>query len=319
MLKWLLQRFRSAPTPTLPVDLPTVSRQEIEHVWHRPGGMPRVDWLLANAWIQRKRDASSPEAWRRAVMAACLDEVRDTLETDHRRWRSRNVEGLAPCDSRIGKRVTDVAEEAYVVLRRDLQKIRGEHEIPPIAIALIAPTSAYIDFTDSYFPDEGEFATSGGLYLNEGDDAIALIAVNASTTHALAQTIVHELTHHALRGSRLPLWAEEGLTQMMEERVTRVPNFELSRTMQARQQQRWDESTIDEFIGGAAFSSPEDDTQELAYHLAQWIVRGELTRRPDDFFRFLRDCRDRPANVACKLALGAPPAEVVLSALHDHN
>lgn len=306
--RWL---FGGSAGKRVSVDLPSVPREQIAHLLLRPDGLARVDWGMANSWIGRQTGAD-PDAWRRAVMAACLDEVRDSLPRDHRRWRSANVEGLAPLEGRIGPAMAAVAERAFTVLGSDLRVIRGDAPIPPVAIVAIEPNESYLDFTSSYFPDEGAFATSGGLCLNEGEDAFALIAVNAGSRRGCEVTVAHELTHHALRGGRLPLWMEEGFTQMMEERVVHVTNFILNEEMTARQRDHWSEHDIAEFLDGAAFHSPEEDTQELAYHLSQWVVRSELSRRPKEFFRFARACRDRDPDDACQEAIGVSPRELVL-------
>ncbi len=117
MLDWI-RRLRGGPaTPKAPKDLLSVDRAAIGHLWHRPDGLPRVDWQLANQWVEQQKGADGQEhAWRRAVAAACLDELRDSLPSDHRRWRSANVEGLAPLEGSIGPALAAVAERSYKVL-----------------------------------------------------------------------------------------------------------------------------------------------------------------------------------------------------------
>lgn len=298
-----------------PVGLPEIERANAAHLWHSPEGLPRVDWATANAWIPRQSAKHPPEHWRRAVAAVWLDELRDSLAEDHRRWRSQNVEGIAPLAGSVAQAAANTAEHAYEVLTRDLAVIRGKEPIPPIALCLIAPLDSYLTLVSSYLPDEGEFATSGGMYLHEGTDALSLVAVNASGRHQCEQTIAHELTHHALHAARLPIWVEEGFTQMMEERVVGVPNFTLNQEMMDRQHAAWSERDIDEFLSGAGFHCPDDDIQELSYHLAQFIVRSELTRRPKDFFAFARACRDQDPERACTQHLGLTPRALVTGAL----
>ncbi|MFZ4575814.1 MAG: hypothetical protein ACOYN0_15575, partial [Phycisphaerales bacterium] len=163
-----------------PVGLPEIERVHASHLWHSPEGLPRVDWATANAWIAHQSSRHPREHWRRAVAAVWLDELRDSLAEDHRRWGSRNIEGLAPLAGTVAHAAAKTAEHAYEVLTRDLAVIRGKEPIPPIALCLIAPLDSYITLISSYLPDEGEFATSGGMYLHEGSDAVSLVAVNAA-------------------------------------------------------------------------------------------------------------------------------------------
>ncbi|CAN5720864.1 hypothetical protein BH11PLA1_BH11PLA1_11720 [soil metagenome] len=314
MLSWVRQLLGStARDKRALANLPTVDRELVAHLWHSPDGLPRIDWEAANFWIARQPGGREHlERWRRGVMAACLDEARDSLTHDHRRWRSANVEGLAPLAGSIGPDLAAAAERSYTHLRSALKVIRGDAPIPPIALVAIEPQDAYIDFTNSYFGDVGTFATSGGLYLNEGHDAFPLIAIHATGGRHLDAIVVHELTHHALHGAGLPPWVEEGFTQMMEERVAHVRNFKLDRETISRQRECWSRRDIEEFLDGSAFHSLEDDVQELAYHLAQWIVRGELDRRPAEFFRFARACRAQDSAAECEHILGATPRQLVL-------
>ncbi len=294
------------------LDLPSVAREKVSHLWNRPDGLPRVDWSMADHWIAQHADPGRSHGdWRRAVMAACLDELRDSLPQDHRRWRSPNVEGLAPLQGSTGAAMAVVAERSFKSLRKDLRIIRGDDPIPPIAIVAIEPEPSYIDFTNSYFPDEGAFAVSGGLYLSEEASAFPLIAINAHARHGCEAGVVHELTHHALHAAGLPPWVEEGFTQMMEERIARTTNFKLNAEMVARQRELWSEHDIDDFLDGSAFYSPISGVQELSYHLAQWVVRGELTRRPDLFFQFARNCRTTDPEESCQEALGTTPRSLV--------
>jgi hypothetical protein len=311
--RWLQGDVASTAAPK---DLVTLERGRVAHLWHRPEGLPRVDWDMASRWIaEHAPDGADPAPWRRAVMAACLDQLRDELPTDHRRWRSRHVEGLGPMEGNLSPAMASAAERACHALRRDLSMIRDDAPIPTVAIVAITPKASYIDFTSSYFPDDGAFATSGGLYLNTEPDSVALIAVNAAVPWACEAAVAHELTHHALHGLNIPLWIEEGFTQLMEERVTGTCDFTLDPTQAARQRELWHDRDLQMFLDGHAFGSPDGDTQELAYHLSQWIVRSELTRRPGDFFRFVRACRDEDPDLACQRVLGVSQHELVATAM----
>lgn len=292
--------------------LPEVSRERLEHLWRRRHGLPRVDWGMANAWINNRGELGDDmDLARRAVMAACLDEMRDSLTVDHRRWRSAHIEGLAPLEGRLGHALAATADRACAMLLRDLRVVRGDRPLAPIAVVAVEPLSAYIDLTASYFPSAGETATSGGLYLNEGEEAFPLIAISATARHGCEATVAHELTHHALHDMGLPLWVEEGFTQMFEERVTGTTGFALGPEMISRHRAHWDEARLEEFLDGWAFSSARGETQELSYHLAQWVVRSELTVRPKAFFAFVRACGEEEPELACKRMLGEPLEEIV--------
>jgi hypothetical protein len=141
------------------------------------------------------------------------------------------------------------------------------------------------------------------------------VTLPTTTKWAVEGIIAHELTHHALYNLALPLWAEEGLTQMMEERVAGQGGFALDQEMLARHRKRWLSGGVDRFLSGESFRSPLGDEQELAYNLSQLIVRRMLADHPERFFAFLRACRDVDPEEAAKSHLGMECAALVTSTL----
>lgn len=267
---------------------------------------------MAESWLTRRTTpAEKLPDMRRALAAAWLDEVRDALKSDHRRWRHARVEGLGPVDKNIAIHASRAADSAFEIIEKALRPILGGNPIPPVGIVVMATLEDYLSFIAAYYPDEGEFATSGGMYLNGGTDAFPFVALPAPSAASVAGVIAHELTHHALFGMGLPLWVEEGLTQMMAERVTGIPNFVLNEELLGRHRHRWQESGLDGFWSGASFHSPHEDEQELAYHLSQILVRGQLDRDAAAFFRFARACRESGPEAAVRDHFGTDPDDVV--------
>jgi hypothetical protein len=97
---------------------------------------------------------------------------------------------------------------------------------------------------------------------------------------------------------------------MMEERVTGYTDFKLDREMVAQQRERW-EGRLEEFLSGAGFYSPEDEDQKLAYHLAEWIARVELSERAEAYFRFVRGCAEMGAEESAQEHLACGLEEMV--------
>jgi len=288
MLKRLLSLIPARDKTKVPVNLPTLDRADIEHLVRDASGLPQVDWGMAHSWAAHQL-GEGPQADRllRAVAATWLDLLRDALSVDHRRWRTAQVEGLAPLEHAVSNRVAAAVETSIREITRALRPIRGESPIPALAIVALASADDYYNLISHFYPEEGEFATSGGVYLRHAH-MFPLIAMPTQVRHEIEETIAHELTHHALAQLDIPNWAEEGLTQMMEERVSGRTNFKLDREMLDRHRALWGNDGFELFWSGAAFSSPREDDQELAYHLSQLLVRRLLTDRPAAFFAFAR-------------------------------
>lgn len=303
---------RKGTKPSGAAVLPRIDRESVRHLFVERYELPQVDWGMADLWITRQASPSSEHPLlKRAIVAAWLEELRDTLTADHQAWRTRDLEGLTPLDNAAGKRVVDIAARSRDEITRALKAIRGDHPIPPYAIIALKPLDAYLSFKAHFVHDDDTVATSGGFYIAGTSDAFPILAINAATHHAIENTVAHELTHHALVGANLPLWAEEGITQMMEERVAGGPNFTLNRERAERQRERWEGDQLEMFIAGQGFSSPHEDDQELSYHLSQWAVRAALDRDPKTFFAFLRACRTTDPEAAAANVFGCSQVQFV--------
>ncbi len=288
--------------------------------------LPHLEW--GRAWDHIKataREASDANDLAAAMSAGWLDALARAMQAKYHapleRWRDPALEGLGPAPDRI--RLERSTAKALATIGQALAPIRGEvdgHPIPHITV-IAAPTfGAYYDFIDAYHGDEGEFATSGGVYLGASTLNPPSLVINIDRL-ALENTIAHELTHHALApanddSGRLPLWAEEGLTQMMEERVTNQSHFLFSRETLQRHQKLWSSIGFEGFVGGRSFHSPHDDHQELSYNLAEAVTRSLLEARPAEFFAFARACcAGQEPEDACVAHLGVSQAELMTSFL----
>jgi hypothetical protein len=321
MLKRMLNRVlgRGPTAGAQALSLPSIDRERIAHLLAVREGLPQVDWGMTDAWLRKGGmgpDGADLAAARRAVTAAWLDELRDALSTDHRRWRRAGVEGLGPLGGNLSVRIADAADESLKVIAEALRPIRGDEPIPPVAVVAIGSTDDYYSFVSHFYGDEGEWATSAGMYIRGGEEVFPLLVLDAKPRWGAEETVAHELTHHALVGRELPRWAEEGLTQMMEERVTGRGTFHVDRPILERHRGQWsDPENLSRFWDGETFSSAEGEEQELSYHLAQMVVRGLLTREPKAFFALARACKAMGAEAAAAEHLSTGLDEVVYGML----
>lgn len=299
MLRWL-RSFIGAEVPRGPTEaLETIDRDVAASLLKRVHGLPHIDWNLAGPWLDRQAGVTDRHSiLERALVAGWLDEMRDAIEQDCQRWRHPLFEGLAPMEHGVAQRVARGADHAADVVAKALRSIRGNQPFPPLAVVCLPNIDTYYSFVSPFYPDQGEFATSGGMYLRSERPSFPTICLVASDKHALEATLAHELTHHALSPLGMPLWLEEGFTQMMEERVIGATGFTVNCEILARHRALWGEVGLDRFFSGEAFHSPEGEQQELAYHLSQLIVRSELSENATRFFEFSRAASEGDAGDA---------------------
>ncbi|MBX3406577.1 MAG: hypothetical protein KF869_07415 [Phycisphaeraceae bacterium] len=285
-LSWL--RGSGGAAPVAPPALPALMPGDLDDLLISGADLPMIDWDAVDSRAERIEGGDhARDLWRRAIAAAWLDRLANELETPHVRWRTANVEGLAPRDEDLGRSIPRVAEAAFVRIHEALGDTWDGHPIAPVAVVAMSTQTDYYTLKASSFDLEGEFAASGGCYL---DRPFPIVLLPTVARWAVDSTIAHELTHHALKVLSLPLWAEEGLTQMMEERVTRHTSFRVDRKTVDRHIAHWSTRGMHAFWSGEAFSSAEEDDQELAYHLAEILARRMLADRPREYLAFLKQC-----------------------------
>lgn len=314
------------PSVELP---PPLAIEEVAPFLRTHLGLPHLNWddALDHIGATAQTDADDKTC---AMIAGWVDALANALRTRYTtplaRWRDAGIEGLAPatdCD-----RLQRTTAKALATIGHALTPIRGAPEENPIGhiTIIVAPTlDAYYDLIDAYFRNGGDFATSGGAYLQASLLSPPTLIVNVGR-HALEHTLAHELTHHALRppsedAGRLPLWAEEGLTQMMEERVTNQSDFEYEHSVMRRHRALWPSIGLAGFLSGETFLSPIEDHQELSYNLAEAVTRSLLASRPADFFAFARAClRGKEPAAAAAEHLGQSEEAIMLRFLDlDHH
>lgn len=277
-------------------------------------GLPHMDWDMAGHWLDRQDlHGARRESRLRGIAAAWLDELCEKLAADHERWRSARVEGIGPTGA-IANDLARFCEKAIRDIETALVKLRGPQPLPPIAIIAVASQASYYSVKAVTSP-EGEWAASGGAYINQGAGSFPMLVFPATAMHAVSDVIAHELAHHALHAMDLPLGIEEGIAQMMEERVTGRANFTFGEEMRERHRNYWLDGRIEQFVSGESFSSPTGEDQELSYHLAQVVVRGLLSNMPERFFEFAKACRELGPEEAAQQHLGASLEDVVLAPL----
>lgn len=299
-LKKLLS-VESRPVASAPVAFDSVAPDVMTALWIEKGKLPLVDWTAGFAWVDAQTDDEGKRrGLERAMTAHWLDRVQSTLGKDYQRWRHAEVEGLAPAD--MVSRLAALGDMAMVRVGHLLKPLVEDAPAGPVCIVVLSKSADYYTFIEPFCPD-GEYPTSGGMYI-AGHGMPIVATFRQEPLSIVDNTIVHEITHHILCPLQLPSWLQEGITQMMEERVTGNTYYVVNRYFLERHRAHWDAESLERFWRGQSFSHAQGDEAELAYHLAQTIVRTHLTDRPDKFFAYMRAASgDETGAAACQAVL----------------
>jgi len=251
-------------------------------------GYPRVDWDAVGPLIVENVPAEGRHAAYTAVAREWLAAVRDTLGTSYAVAESEGFLLLSSLPARTVTGLLAFLERARTRLAHELlpgiADLSGDGK--HVAI-VIADRPSYYSYISYFYPSEGEFSGTSGVFVTQGAGQHAWgygqFVCQGRDVLGVERTVVHELTHDSLSHLPLPGWLDEGLATSVESQlmgdggpVVRKEDLEDHRLL-------WAEGGIQEFWSGDAVHRP-DDRSRLAYPLARMIVHV-LSR---DFPRFRR-------------------------------
>ncbi|TWU07513.1 hypothetical protein [Stieleria varia] len=238
-------------------------------------GLPRPKWDVISAWVDANADtASLDESWTQ-IARDWLSRLADSLPLDYVVLESPEFLLLA-ADDALGQRILASSERARRVILKTLDGVASVQGFGKHVVMLFADIDSYYDYVSDFYPDEGEFARSGGMFLDVGYGHFAICPAYGDNYQ---RVIAHELNHALLRHLPLPLWLNEGVTQFIEDVVMGSSYFMVNHEILRRHRSYWNSRTIDAFWSGDSFYSP-DDGQALSYHLSQVLFRNLMSDFP---------------------------------------
>jgi len=170
----------------------------------------------------------------------------------------------------------------------------------------------YYQYVANYYRDDGEFAFSGGMFINAGCPHFVMVLADLS---AIEPVIAHEMTHSALAHLGIPLWLDEGIAVNSEQQLA-ISYRSAQQTLELLEKHRvfWTADTIQEFWSGDSFHRT-DDGNALSYDLARAMV-ALAGRQWDAFRRFVNAAQRSDSGAAAAhqelgLELGALAASAI--------
>lgn len=301
--------FGSPAAPPVPA-LPPIRETALTFLTHADD-MPYVGWDAAEDWITRQSEYENHSLLRRAIASYWLQEFASSAPFSATHWRSGIIEGLAPANTE-GTNLRLSTERTLRIIHSTLLKIRGSTPLSPVALLAFPSQDSFITFHANLVPEDTTSMMPGGVYFagRDGWFPTLILDMKAGDPRSI---VAHELTHHALSECHLPMWIEEGLTQMMEERAAGRAPLLLNAEEIARHRLHWRSTGFEDHLSSAGFHSPDGEVSQRSYELAEWTTRLLLTQRPGDFFRFARSCRTLAASDACETHFGVTPEDLLSS------
>ncbi len=276
-------------------------------------GAPILDFEALDQWADK---AQSPEGARQARQRgrrAWLLHLRDWLGPHAELVETPDawvVSGYSPGQARAVGDFVSTSRKRINQLLEGLARFPDEDWSTLIAFD---NGEDYYRYVANYYPEEGEFAFSSGMFINAGSPHFVAVL---NELWILEPVIAHELTHFALAHLSLPLWLDEGLAVNTEHRISTSQQHH-TRTVELLGQHRdfWNDTTIQEFWTGKSFHRT-DEGNALSYDLARAMV--DLVGR--DWSAFLRFAttasREDGGAAAARDALGLDLGELAAAAIN---
>jgi hypothetical protein len=262
-------------------------------------GLPRPNWPTIFDWVENNVAREDMDrAWTQ-LAGDWLDALIASLPSGYGRTESPEFILLASGDARAARRILGWCESARRIILDTLSGVARADGYGKHVVLAFRDPETYYDYVADFYPDEGEFGLSGGMFLDHGYGHFVMCPAQCGD---LDRTIAHELNHALLRHLPLPPWLNEGVTQVIEDLVVGGSTFMVDHEMRRRHRAYWNADTIDSFWSGTSFYSP-DDGQELSYHLAQILFRNLMSDYPQKIHDFLNSANFADAGNAALVKL----------------
>jgi len=235
---------------------------------HRQHGYPIMDWAAAGSWVDALAPEARAPAWIDAERAWLLH-LRDALGAGFRLAESDRCLLLSALEDHVANATLAFMERT---LKRVVLTLDGIAEATPWGkeiLVVFDDEDSYYRYVSHAYAEAGEFAASGGMYINGGCGHFVTVRRDLG---AIEPVIAHEMTHACLAHLPIPLWLNEGLAVNTEQRLTGVQGSVYTpQELRSMHLAFWGEQEIQEFWSGQSFQRV-DDGNLLSYDLARILV-----------------------------------------------
>ncbi|MGI9236370.1 MAG: hypothetical protein ACR2QZ_03190 [Woeseiaceae bacterium] len=233
------------------------------------GGFPRPDWeaigLMYEAGTEEQRQEGW-ETWARTWVNATTERLPDGYRVEE----SDNFLIMSAQDGRYVELLSKFLERALKKIMSNLGGIALDEGYGKHVVLIFNEQEPYYQYMSYFFPEEGEFILSSGVFLNSEYGHFAFPFLEMASAEP---TSAHELTHACLRHLPIPLWLNEGFAVTMEDEICGFQPLQMEPERFREHRAFWNAETIQEFWSGFSFNRT-DKGSGLSYELARFCLRS---------------------------------------------
>lgn len=285
----MLDRLKSWLRPTDAIAPVAIDLRRVDEACGIDEGFVRCNWEDIGAYVEGTFEVSDqPGAWT-AASRRWLELAAESFGPPYRVVEGKRTLVLSGWDHPFGmvKLGDEILREWHGMLK-DISRPVWKGKVP---VLMLDHRETYHDYIAPYYPEEGEFLLSAGVFLHTTMPHVALFSCEANQSMS---TLVHELTHGCLARLDLPRWMDEGFAQVAEGAAGSV--FNPDRYEVERHARYWRKHSLEDFWNGESFGRPKSGA--ASYFLAQVIVRNILSARKRDVPALLKTVRSADGGAA---------------------
>jgi hypothetical protein len=283
-----------------------------EHCERRQGYM-LMAWADVHHWLSKiELSKHQSAAWREAKRAWLLH-MRCALGPSFKLRESKNVLLLSSLETKVASATLDYMERTLQRVTRMLDGVARMPVAEQEVMIIFDDEESYYRYVSCYYPEAGEYASSGGMHINAGCSHYATVKADL---RLIEPVIAHEMTHGCLDHLPLPAWLNEGLAMNVEHQLFPTPQPHTSRQLHAKHLTFWRPQTIQEFWSGRSFLRPDEGSM-VSYDLARLMVE-QMSHPWEPFKQFVLAADGADAGfAAAREHLGVDLGEVVCALLEQ--
>ena len=264
-------------------------------------GVPVLDWQALATWASAFDTAHDRAEAVNLGRRAWLLHLRDALGSHYWLHESEHALVLSSLERISAKAMAEYIESTRRRLPSVLPGIASLEPEHRSILVLVEDEDSYYQYVATYYPEEGEFAFSGGMFIKEG---CPHFVAKLTDKLAIEPVIAHEMCHSSVAHLGLPLWLDEGIAVNTERRLAGAqPRLQTPQQLHAMHESFWTADRMREFWSGDSFLRT-DDGNLLSYELARILV-DYMSREWEGFVSFATHAhREDSGAAAAKQFLG---------------
>ena len=248
-------------------------RMPVRMHWYAGTGLPIADWGRIDEDAPVGMDAVATHIHRTSAAKEWLEALNQQLGEHYRITESADFLLLSNLMDRPGEVFLASCQRLLSRINRSLGELAVEQNQGKHVVMVFADQQDYYAYVSHYYPDDGEYAMSSGMFIKAG---YGHFVMPLEIIDAMEPVIAHELTHCLLQHLPIPAWLNEGLAVNTEHTLypqLAAPGAQMyfPHEIAAQHAAYWNEESIQAFWSGKSFLTA-DDGNRLSYDLAKKIT-----------------------------------------------